>query len=362
MKKSLRYFLLLPFSLLYGSLTAVRNWLYDNGLLKSREKNTALISVGNITVGGTGKTPHVEFIISELQSLFRVAVLSRGYGRKTKGFLLLNDDSTSEKTGDEPYQIFLKYPHIPVAVCENRSTGVDKLLELFPNLDAIILDDAFQHRSISAGLSVLLTEYSRLHTRDSMLPGGNLRESAKGSKRAGIIIVTKCPEDIKPIEMRVLEHELIQDMHQDVFFSGLIYDEPLPLFIELAHEHWLFSKIKQRNASVLLVTGIASPVKITEYLSMFTSDIETLTFGDHHDFTKKELLLLEKKFTKIISPEKLILITEKDAARLINHKDLPETLKKYIFVLPVRVNILNDKENLLIKKITDYVTENSGNH
>lgn len=361
MKKSLRYFLLLPFSLLFGLITAARNWLYDNGVLKSESKNTALISVGNITVGGTGKTPHAEFVIRELHSLFRVALLSRGYGRRTKGFYLLNENTNYEMSGDEPFQISQKFPDIPVAVCENRSMGVDKLLELYPNLDAIILDDAFQHRKISAGFSILLTDYNRLHTRDSLLPGGNLRESVKGGKRAGIIVVTKCPDSIKPIEMRVLEHELLLGMHQEVFFSGLSYDEPFPLFIEQAEEHWLFSKIQLKKASVMLVTGIVSNNKITEYLKKFTSDVECISFGDHHDFSKKELQYLEKKFFTNPASEKLILTTEKDAARLINHKDLPETLKKYIFVLPVRVNILNDKENLLIKKITDYVTENSGN-
>jgi tetraacyldisaccharide 4'-kinase len=361
MKKTIRYLLFLPFSILYGIATGIRNWLYDIGAISTEEKGTAIISVGNLTVGGTGKTPHVEFILSELQSLFRVAMLSRGYKRKTKGFILADNHSDSLQIGDEPFQIFQKYNNIPVAVCENRSRGIDQLLNLYPNLDAIILDDAFQHRKIRSGLSILLTDYKRLHTRDSLLPGGNLRESAKGSKRADIIIVTKCPDDMKPIDMRVIEHEVRPTIYHQVFFSTYIYDEPLPLFIRYADEHWLFRKIKKKNASILLVTGIVSPQMINAFLADFSTDIRSLHFSDHHEFSKKDIVLIEKKYYEIKNSEKLILVTEKDAARLIKNKAVPNSLKYHIFVLPIRVKILNNKETALIKKITDYVAENSGN-
>jgi tetraacyldisaccharide 4'-kinase len=361
MKNTIRYLLFLPFSILYGIATGIRNWLYDIGAISTEEKGTAIISVGNLTVGGTGKTPHVEFILSELQSLFRVAMLSRGYKRKTKGFILADNHSDSLQIGDEPFQIFQKYNNIPVAVCENRSRGIDQLLNLYPNLDAIILDDAFQHRKIRSGLSILLTDYKRLHTRDSLLPGGNLRESAKGSKRADIIIVTKCPDDMKPIDMRVIEHEVRPTIYHQVFFSTYIYDEPLPLFIRYADEHWLFRKIKKKNASILLVTGIVSPQMINAFLADFSTDIRSLHFSDHHEFSKKDIVLIEKKYYEIKNSEKLILVTEKDAARLIKNKAVPNSLKYHIFVLPIRVKILNNKETALIKKITDYVAENSGN-
>jgi len=361
MKKTIRYLLFLPFSILYGIATGIRNWLYDIGAISTEEKGTAIISVGNLTVGGTGKTPHVEFILSELQSLFRVAMLSRGYKRKTKGFILADNHSDSLQIGDEPFQIFQKYNNIPVAVCENRSRGINQLLNLYPNLDGIILDDAFQHRKIRSGLSILLTDYKRLHTRDSLLPGGNLRESAKGSKRADIIIVTKCPDDMKPIDMRVIEHEVRPTIYHQVFFSTYIYDEPLPLFIRYADEHWLFRKIKKKNASILLVTGIVSPQMINAFLADFSTDIRSLHFSDHHEFSKKDIVLIEKKYYEIKNSEKLILVTEKDAARLIKNKAVPNSLKYHIFVLPIRVKILNNKETALIKKITDYVAENSGN-
>ena len=241
--------------------------LFRSGALSTEEKGTAIISVGNLTVGGTGKTPHVEFILTELQSLFRVAMLSRGYKRKTKGFVLADQHADANRIGDEPFQIYQKFSKIPVAVCENRSEGIDQLMKLYPNLDAIILDDAFQHRKIRSGLSILLTDYKRLHTRDSLLPGGNLRESARGSRRADIIIVTKCPADMKPIDMRIIEHEVRPSIYHPVFFSTYVYDEPLPLFIRYADEHWLFKKIKKRGASILLVTGIVSPQMINAYLA-----------------------------------------------------------------------------------------------
>ncbi|OJV44907.1 MAG: tetraacyldisaccharide 4'-kinase [Bacteroidales bacterium 36-12] len=361
MNKIIRYWLFLPFSILYRIITGIRNWLYDVGILQSIEKDTAIISIGNITAGGTGKTPHTEHLIAELQSLFRVAVLSRGYKRKTKGFVLADNKSNSSTIGDEPFQIYKKFENIPIAVCENRSKGIDQLLTLYPNLDVIILDDAFQHRRIKAGLSVLLTDFKKLHTRDSVLPGGNLRESARGSKRADIIVVTKCPLDIKPIDMRVIQHEVQPTIFHQVYFSSYKYDEPLPLYVKYASRHWLFRKIKERKASILLVTGIVAPQMIYSFLSNFSDDIKTINYKDHHDFSRKDLNLIEKKFYEIPNPEKLILVTEKDAARLISNRDVPKSLKYHIFVLPIRVNILNNKETAFLKKITDYVAENSGN-
>lgn len=361
MTKKLRYILFLPFSILYSIGTSIRNWLYDKGLFSIKEKPVALISVGNLTVGGTGKTPHVEFIISELQSLFRIAMLSRGYKRKTKGFILADKHSNAHMIGDEPYQVFQKFSNTPIAVCENRSKGIDQIIQLYPKLDAIILDDAFQQRKINAGLSILLTDYNRLHTRDHVLPGGNLRESSKGSKRADIIIVTKCPLNIQPIDMRVIEHEVKPSIYHEVYFSAYMYDEPKPLFIKYTNEHWSFRKIKKKGPSILLITGIVSPRMILEYLSQFTNELHNINFRDHHDFTKKDIIMIEKKFRGIKNTEKLIVITEKDAAKLIKNTHIPNSLKYHIFVLPIRVKILNNQETSFLKKITDYVTENSKN-
>jgi tetraacyldisaccharide 4'-kinase len=362
MKKVIRRLLFLPVSFVYGIVMCIRNSLYDFGLLPSKEKNTAVISVGNLTVGGTGKTPHTEFIVSELQSLFRVAILSRGYKRETKGFVLANQKSNALKIGDEPMQMYLKFHGVPVAVSENRSKGIDKLLDLYPTLDAIVLDDAHQHRRIRPGLSILLTDYNRLYTRDSLLPGGNLREPKKqGARRADIIIVTKCPAGMSAIDMRVIEHEVSPSMYHHVFFSSFVYDEPLPVFIRYADRLWLFKKIKQKRASVLLVTGIVSPQMILSHLRNYTDDIRHLQFRDHHEFTEKDITLIEKQFYEIPNQEKLILMTEKDAARLINNPIVPSSLKYHLYALPIRVKILNNNETALIKKITDYVEEDSRN-
>ena len=345
--------------MLYGVLTSIRNFLYDIGLLPSRKKNVATIVVGNLAVGGTGKTPHTEFIISELQHLFRVASLSRGYKRKTKGFVIAGKEKSALDVGDEPLQIYTKFNSIPVAVSENRNVGIDALLKLYPNLDAIILDDAFQHRRVKPGLSVLLTDYNKLFTRDCLMPGGRLRESKRQAKRADIIVVTKCPKDIRPIDMRVVEQEVKPSMYHPVFFSNYVYDEPMPVFINYAENFWRFEDIQQTKASVLLVTGIVSPMMIIEHLEQYTDDIVHLSFPDHHQFNQKDIKLIEKTFYELPNKNKLILMTEKDAVRLLNNPFVPNSLMYHLFTLPIRVNILNNKETAFIKLITDYVTEDS---
>ncbi len=361
MKKTARYYFLLPLSILYGIIVRCRNWLYDVGICPSKEKDTAMLTVGNLTVGGTGKTPHVEYLISHLHEKFNIAVLSRGYKRKTKGYVLADVNSDARQIGDEPFQIHQKFEALPVAVSENRNQGVDKLLEKYKKLDAVILDDAFQHRRINPGLSILLTDYKRLHTRDSMLPGGNLREPAKGSRRADIIIVTKCPPDITPIEMRTIELEVRPSIYHPVYFSSYVYGQLQALFPDEVEKTYTSEKVKKEEASVLLVTGIVNPQMLKEYISGFSDDIHSLEYKDHHNFSKKDLERINKRFNELENADKLIITTEKDAARLIDNKLLPDSLKKYIFVVPISVKILNEKEQLLINKISDYVTENSRN-
>jgi len=361
MLNTLRYWLLFPLSTLYGLIIAIRNSLYNRGILPSRVHPLAIISIGNLTVGGTGKTPHVEYLISALQSLFSIAMLSRGYKRKTKGFVMAGPDTDYRQTGDETCQIALRFPGIPVAVCENRNKGIEILCSHFPKLDAVLLDDAFQHRSLKAGLSILLTDYQRLYTRDHLLPGGNLRESKSGSKRADIIIITKCPPDLKPIDMRLLQHEINPAIHQQLYFSSLYYDEPIPLKISENERVLNYRDMKQKNLSALLLTGIVNPGLLYEHLTQYCSEIVSLSFPDHHDFSKKDILHIEKKYREIQNTGKVILTTAKDAARLINNKYLPDILKNNIFVIHVKIQILDNKEKAFIQKITDYVTENSGN-
>lgn len=359
MNKRLRYILLLPISILYGIGTSIRNWLYNKGYIPIYEKPAAIIAIGNLTMGGTGKTPHVEFIISNLHSLFKIAMLSRGYKRKTKGFVLAEGGSNANMIGDEPFQVYQKYKNIPIAVCEDRSKGIDQILQLYPKLDAIILDDAYQHRKVKAGLSILLTDYNRLHTRDHILPGGNLRESRKESKRANIIIVTKCPQNIDQIQMKAIEKEIKPTINHEVYFSKYVYGDPYPLFKNVLKEQLCINNIISASATILLVTGIVSPRMILEFLSAYTYEIQNISFRDHHDFTIKDIKMIEKKFFEINNQSKYILVTEKDAVRLIGNKHLTDSLKNHIFVLPIRVEILNNKELSFITKITDYVTKNS---
>jgi len=361
LKKHAKHIVLYPFSLLYGLATSIRNWLFENEIFPSVRFNIPIISVGNLAVGGTGKTPHTEFILSVLQNKWKTAVLSRGYKRKTKGFQVANENSNSLILGDEPFQIHQKFPNVTVSVDEKRVHGVKKLQSLFPDLQLVVLDDAFQHRHIHPGLSILLTDYANIYTRDLLLPAGYLREWHRGSKRANIIIVTKCPSDISPIDMRVIEMELKPENNQLLFFSTFVYDELKPVFSEAISEEITLAELRQQNAGVLLVAGIVAPEPIVEYLKDFSSNIETLFFGDHHAFQPKDFNQITSKFDAISDTEKILLVTEKDAARLQSNPNFPEKLKSKTYALPIRVKILHNQESLFIQKIKSYVVENSRN-
>lgn len=356
-----RNIILAPFSWLYGSITTVRNWLYDRGILSSRSFDLPVISIGNLAVGGTGKTPHVEFILNLLKPDKKIAILSRGYKRKTKGFVLADKNTNSKIIGDEPFQIFSKNRDVIVAVDEKRVHGIDRLCEIYPDLQVVILDDAFQHRQVNPGLSILLTDFSNLYTRDSHLPGGNLRESKKDSKRADIIIITKCPVNISPIEMRLIEKEIKIKPHQSLFFSSYIYNEIKPVFPDYISEIMTYNKIKKAKTDVLLVAGIVSPQPIVEQINRYTNSLQTLFFKDHHTFQRQDLRLIENKLNKMAAQEKIILVTEKDAARIVSMTDFPESLKSMIYTIPIRVKILHDQEQIFTDKIISYVAENSRN-
>ena len=359
LKRHNRHIILYPFSLIYGLVTALRNFLFDFDVLKSTSFNIPVISVGNLSSGGTGKTPHTEFILRILQPEWKTAVLSRGYKRKTKGFYLADAESDNLILGDEPFQIHQKFPSVYVAVDEKRVHGVEKLLELIPDLQAVVLDDAFQHRYIQPGLSILLTDYSNLYTRDLVLPAGELREWKKGSKRANIIVVTKCPLTINPIDMRLIETELNPEANQHLFFSGFDYDELVPVFPESNPEDRTLDRLKETESGVLLMAGIVSPEPIVEYLRNYTEKTETLFFDDHHAFQSKDFIQMSKKLDKLSAIDKIIVVTEKDAARLVSNPYFPEALKSRTYALPIRVRILHNQENIFIQKIKNYVAENS---
>ena len=361
LKKLVTQIVLYPFSVFYGIIICIRNWLFDKKILSSTKFDIPIISVGNLSVGGTGKTPHTEFILGLLQNEWKISFLSRGYKRETKGFILANENANAVQLGDEPFQIYQKFPKVAVAVDEKRVHGVQKLQEKIPNLEAVVLDDAFQHRYIESGLSILLTEYNNLYTHDMLLPAGRLRESKNGSERANMIVVTKCPENLECEDFQRVENELDPNENQDLFFSSYVYNEMKPVFPDLEKENWTYNRLKENDITVLLVAGIVNPKPIANHLNTYTSKVETLFYKDHHSFLIEDLLLIMRRFDEIQDNNKILLVTEKDAARLVTHQFFPERMKPFTYSLPIKVQILNNQENIFIQKIRNYVAENTRN-
>ena len=352
--KNIVFYLL---SVLYGIVTETRNRMFDRGILKQHSFDLPIISIGNLAVGGTGKTPHTEFLIRYLRENFKTAVLSRGYKRETKGFVLADKNSTAQSIGDEPFQIFSKFPEVTVAVDEKRVRGIQNLLNIHSDNQVIILDDAFQHRHVKPGLSILLTDYANLYTDDRMLPYGTLREYKTNSKRADMVVVTKCPENIQPDEYKTIAVKLALKPHQQLFFSTFEYGQIYPVFPEVIRKP--MPEITS-EMTILLVTGIVKPQPMLNWLLKNTQKVKTRFFPDHHDFSKNELNDIEKEFEKMTG-FKIILTTEKDAARLKSNPYLTEKLKKNLYAMPLEVRILNNEQDIFIQKIQDYVRKNSGN-
>jgi tetraacyldisaccharide 4'-kinase len=351
--------LLFPFSLVYGFITAFRNRLYDFKLLKSVEFDIPVISVGNITVGGTGKTPHTEYLIRLLQSRFSVATLSRGYMRKSKGFRIVETTSGVEESGDEPLQIKKKFPNITVAVCENRVTGVQELLRSETPPDVVLLDDAFQHRRISPGINIVLIDYNKPLKEDRLLPAGRLRENQMQLRRANIIIITKCPSEIKPITRRIMAKDVFLFPYQELYFTKMTYGSVYPVFPGPPVQQNLFSNTAERG--ILLVAGIASPDSIIEHVKTMSKEVETAIFPDHHNYSPDDILMIIRKFDLLKSSDKIIVTTEKDIAKLISHDILLNIAKESIYCLPLQVRFLDQEGKLFDKKIKEYVGENKSN-
>ena len=338
--------LLFPFSLIYALAIILRNFLYDKKLASSTSFNLPLICIGNLSVGGTGKSPMVEFLLKNLSNNFNVAVLSRGYKRKTKGYALATTKSTALEIGDEPVQFKSKFPDVAIAVGEERIFAIPQLLHDKPDTQAIILDDAFQHRSVVAGMNILLTDYSNLYTRDWFLPTGDLRDEWKSAKRADIIIVTKCPDDITATEQLAIKKELSPLPDQKVFFTNLNYGK---IFHIISRHHSAITP----DHEILLVTGIASPKALKEYILDHSKTYYEMSYDDHHIFTIDDLRDIKRRFETITAPKKLILTTEKDAVRLMKFqqqlKDLP------LFVLPVEHHFLNGEAQSFLHLITNFI-------
>jgi tetraacyldisaccharide 4'-kinase len=340
--------LLLPFSIVYGLIIYIRNWLFNKNILRSASFNLPLICIGNLSLGGTGKSPMVEFLIAKLKTEFRVAVLSRGYKRKTRGYALANERSTALEIGDEPMQFFNKFPEVTVAVGEERVVAIPQLLHDKPDTRVILLDDAFQHRSITAGLNILLTEYNNLYTRDWFLPTGDLRDQRQSARRARIIVVTKCPPDLSLAEKNLLIREIKPNARQQIFFTCISYGRPYQV---ITREPWKHDK----QAEVLLVTGIANPEPLKKYLEENFNGYDELSFSDHHIFSIDDLNYILKKFNQISADRKILLTTEKDAVRLQKFsqqlRDLP------VFVMPIQPVFLFHEENQFTRLITTFIQD-----
>ena len=345
MLKSFRY-LLFPFSLVYGAVIWFRNFLFDKKIFKSAKFNFPIICVGNLAVGGTGKTPMTEYLIELLQPNYSTATLSRGYKRKTKGFAIANATTTALEIGDEPMQFHEKYPAVTVAVGEERIEAIPQILHARPATKVIILDDAFQHRSVKAGLNILLTEYKNLYTGDLMMPMGDLRDIKASSKRAEIIVVTKCKSELTLDDKKEIEKELKALPNQKVFFTEILYATPYHLFTKQLYDI-------SADADLLLVTGIANPKPMKSFLAEHVLSFDMLRYPDHHIFSSIDLRDIKKQFEKIKSTNKIILTTEKDAVRL--KKFEKELCDMPIYALPIRHHFLFNEGENFNKVVSNFV-------
>jgi len=323
--------ILFPLSLIYGGVAALRNYFYDRGWFESKIFDKPVICVGNLSVGGTGKSPMIEFLIEFLIEEFRVAVLSRGYKRKTKGYKEVMIDSATRDVGDEPLQFKQNFPEVTIAVCANRREGIEKLKE---NADIILLDDAFQHRKVKASINIVLTPFNDLYINDMVLPAGNLREFKSGAKRADIIVVTKCPDGVAYAQLQKIQFELKLEDYQKLYFSKIGYEESIYGPSETLSLYYLQDK------KFTLVTGIAKPKPLVDFLKHKQFDFTHEKFPDHHEFSASEVKKLKKN--------EIILTTEKDYMRL-----QPKLGKFAIYYLPIKTLILREQEGFFKKAVRD---------
>lgn len=340
-----------PLALCYGLVIRIRNKCFDLGVIcKSRSYHIPIISLGNLTTGGTGKTPHVEYLIRLLQKDHKVATLSRGYGRKTRGYRIAGQGDNALTIGDEPMQYFHKFKSIFVSVSESRRTGIEKLMDLKPKPDVILMDDGFQHRWVKPGLSVLLTDFHKLYTEDILLPCGTLREHAAGAARADIIIVTKSGKVLSPITRRNIADQLHLKPHQKLFFSFITYDELKPLpGIGCPPPSDCYS-------SLLVFSGIANTYPLKYYLKKFCSTLESIDFPDHHSYSPKDIRTIKSVFDDLFTKNKALVTTEKDAMRL-QHPELLKYLKGMpVYYLPIKIAFHNGDGEKFNDEVLDYIS------
>jgi len=341
--------LLYPFALIYGALVWWRNRMYDVKFFTSIQFSLPVITIGNLSTGGTGKTPHVEYLVRLLQYQYKAATMSRGYKRHTQGFLIADEQSNALRIGDEPMQYHMKYPDLVVSVAEERMIGIPALLQRRPDVDVIILDDAYQHRSVKAGLNILITDFSRPFYKDHILPFGSLRESRSAYKRANVIIVSKCPADLQEAAAKEIVRKIAPLPHQHVYFTGIQYDMPYDLLTK--------APVNIANKNAILVCGIARPEPLLAFLNDHTQAVHTLTYKDHHYFVTSDLEEIKKTYENWDVQDKIIITTEKDAARLYLHIDKLREWNITIAVLPIEVNIMFGKGYEFNSIVTQYIEQ-----
>ena len=358
--KRLQYLrlLLFPFSFIYGIIVWIRNVLFDIGVIPSKEFDIPVISVGNITMGGTGKTPHTEYLISLLTDEFKIAVISRGYKRKSNGFIMAEANSDYTIIGDEPRQIKQKFPQVEMVVDANRVEGIQKILEYNKNIQIILLDDAFQHRYVTPGISILLIDYNKPLNKDYLFPAGTLRESSKARKRADIIIITKTPENIKPVEQRIFEKKLKMFSFQKLYFTSFRYGHLIPVFDNHGNGNIELDQLKKNDSTVVLITGIADPGLLKKHIEVYCQKIIDITFPDHYNYQAKDMQTIIQRFSALEKNHKIIITTEKDAMRFQYFKELDEEIKSAMFYLPVTVEFLHNNTLNFNNQILNYVRVN----
>lgn len=339
--------LLYPLALLYGAVVWLRNRLYDTGFSSSIKFSIPVISVGNLSVGGTGKTPHVEYLIRLLQYQYKVATMSRGYKRRTQGFILADENANALRIGDEPMQYHMKFPEVTVSVAEERMTGIPRLLQKVHDTDVVLLDDAYQHRSVKPGLNILITDYSKPFYKDYILPYGSLREGRSAYKRADVIIVSKCPMNLDQQQADVIKQNINPLPHQQVFFSGIEYGQPYDFFTK--------EPVALQGKHAVIVCCIAKPEPLVQYVAAQAAGIHTLSYPDHHYFLSRDMEEIKTAFDNWDATNKIIVTTEKDATRLHLQREKLIEWNLPVVVLPIQVSILLGQEDTLNNRILQYV-------
>jgi tetraacyldisaccharide 4'-kinase len=347
------HWLLLPFSLIYGFVVIIRNWLYDAGVFKSREFNLPVISVGNLDIGGAGKSPMTEYLVRLFKDHYKLATLSRGYGRETEGYQIAEAGATANEVGDEPAQFKNKFPEVTVAVCERRVEGITRLQA---GHQLIILDDAFQHRAVKPGFTILLFDYSRIKEPRLLLPAGNLREPFSGRWRADVLVISKCPAALTVGEQTKIAEHMEPLPWQSLFFTAITY-QPLQDMEGLKADVKL-----DAGTTVFLLTGIANPRPLVQHLKNYASQVIHHNYPDHHRFSLKNITKLADEFSACTAQKKVIITTEKDAQRLVEHQLISVVKTLPVLVLPIGVQFLNNNERQFGQLVTQYVREHTTNH